>query len=160
MAGIKDITVSVSGTPAEAWIEATVTFSQKEQELGLTYMLWITLYDKDLGRDEEWLYPNFPYMPSSQWAQSDKDDFIMHLPGKWLKPTQSEIVVTLSAPLAKQSTNSIDAIPQVHRAVYNDADNNASLELYARAIVVPETSYAVKYSSVETAHISKIQVDG
>ena len=160
MAGIKSIAVSVNGTPAEAWVETTVTFSQKEQELDLSYMLWITLYDQDLGRDEQWLYPNFPYMPSGQWAKSDQDDFIMHLPGKWLKPTQSEVSVTLSASLAKQAINAIDALPQVRSAIFNDADNNATLELYARAIVVPETAYAVRYSSAEPVHISKLQVDG
>ncbi|MBE9064531.1 hypothetical protein [cf. Phormidesmis sp. LEGE 11477] len=158
MAGIKSLKVSVTEPPAQARVEATVTFSQKEQELGLKYILWVTLYDKDLGRDQQWLYPNFPYMPSAQWAKSDKDDFLMYLPGKWLNPTQSEVVVPLSASLTERDNRGIDATPRVRSAISNDADNNGTLELYARAVVVPETSYAVRYSSTQPVPMSELQV--
>ena len=159
MASIKNIDLAVRDVPAKAHAKVTVNFSAKEQELGLEYMLWVTLYDQDLGRDEEWLYPNFPYIPSDTWASHDKDDWIAHMPGKRLRATQSEVVVDLSTPLAKSDNRgNIEPISSASNALANDTERDANIELYARAIVLPETSYAVRYSRSQPVSIAQLEI--
>ncbi|MFK8185585.1 MAG: hypothetical protein AB8B99_19585 [Phormidesmis sp.] len=157
MAGIKSIDLKISNSSApRAVATVTINFSPKEQQLGLEYMLWVTLYDRDLGYDEQWLYPNFPHMPSDNWALKSKDDFIFHMPGKRIKSTRPEVVITIASPLS-QIANGADPLPAVKRAYNDDKDDN-TIELYARAIVIPETTYAVKYSPVEPVHLSQVSI--
>lgn len=157
MAGIKsiDLKVNNASTP-RVTATVTVSFSPKEQQLGLEYMLWVTLYDRDLGQDEQWLYPNFPYMPSDNWALKSKDDFIFHMPSRRIKSTRSEMVITLTSNLSRLRSGA-EPLPAVRNAYDDDKDDN-TIELYARAIVIPETTYAVKYSPVESVPLSQVLI--
>ncbi|MEO0456272.1 MAG: hypothetical protein AAF152_06760 [Cyanobacteria bacterium P01_A01_bin.114] len=156
MAAIKNVRLKTVGTPPRAEATVTIQFSQKEQALGLEYMLWITLYDKDLGRDSQWLYPNYPYVPSQSYATTNQDDFIAHMPGHRVQPTQSEVVVILSTPLSDQ-VNGLEPKPRVKSAFADESGDNV-LELQARAILLPETCFAVRWSGEENLPLETVLV--
>ena len=158
MAAIKSVELKTVGTfnpSAEATV--TIKFSQKEQQLGLEYMLWVTLYDRDAGLDSHWLYPNYPYVPSGTYATTaaNRDDFIAHMPGKTVRPTQDEVTVTLYADLT-DNPRGVEPKPNVDRAYRDETD--FVLELRARAILLPETCFAVRWSNEENLDYGQVSI--
>lgn len=129
----------VQGSPGthdyDVKVSATVAFSSKEQELGLSYNLIIALYEIDETMDVYSAFHNGNEVFLQRASRGDKDDFLGFSPN-------------FSAQ-AIEGDKTIEHVFSV-RASF-EADQH--MELKALVSCVPETATAMKWSSTNRVQV-------
>lgn len=145
MAQISSLTISKNPQqPGEVSIITNLKFYPGELEAGANFALTIVGFDVDFKADNMIIYPNYP----QAGIVGINDDYLFKFQDA-LQPSGPRMRLRYTGLLSRGNEMS----SWTRQAMKDDSPRNngdANVEVKVWAVLVPETSYAVKSSNVKT----------